>query len=402
MNSVNKSHKHIAILAGSLEGGGAEKALLRLAKAFSNKGCRIDFLIFSKYQQIYNLSDNIRVLAVDPSSLSALFKCSIHLPLKTSIILFISLIYKKRKKLRSLPNIINYLTTNNPDVFISSITVHDFIAMWAKYILMGQTQFVIRLANSVEWSKSSNDFLERQYQYLIRHWYPKADKIISVSQGLADEIAELSGVPDSDIHTINNPVDNRRINELASQEINDPWFQDDGPPIIISTARLHPQKDYPTLVKAFWILREKIDARLLILGEGSERDKIVKMIEAYGLQNDVRLLGYQQNPHAYVARADVFVLSSLWEGFSNSLIEALSCGTKIVSTDCRHGTKDILDSGKYGKLVAVSDPEALAESIYAALQEQEDPSYLKARAADYDIEKIADRYLRSFGMPTRT
>ncbi len=394
MNSVNQSHKHIAILAGSLEGGGAEKALLRLAKAFSNKGCRIDFLIFSKDPRSYNLSNNIRVIAVDPSPLSVLFKYLIQLPLKTSIIVFIALIYKKRKKLRSLPNIINYLTTNSPDVFISSITAHDFIAMWAKYILKGKTQFVIRLANSVEWSKSSKDFLERQYQYLIRHWYPKADKIISVSQGLADEIAELSGVPDSDIHTINNPVDNRRINELASQEINDPWFKDDGPPIIISTARLHPQKDYPTLIKAFWILKEKIDARLLILGEGSEHDKIVKMIEAYGLQNYVRLLGYQKNPHAYVARADVFVLSSLWEGFSNSLIEALSCGTKIVSTNCKHGTKEILDSGKYGNIVPVGDPEALAESIYNCLQDKVDTSLLKKQAKNFDISVIANRYLK--------
>ena len=395
MNAINQPQKHIAILAGSLEGGGAEKALLRLAKAFSNKGCRIDFLIFSKDPQIYNLSNNIRVIAVDPSPLSTLFKYFIQLPLKTSMIVCISLFFKKRKKIRTLPNIINYLTANNPDVFISSITLHDLIAMWAKCNFKGQTQFVIRLANSVEWSKFSKDFMERQYQYLIRHWYPQADKIISVSQGLADEIAELSGVPDRDIHTINNPVDNRRINELASQKINDPWFQDDGPPIIISTARLHPQKDYPTLIKAFRILRKKTNARLLILGEGSERDKIVKMIEAYGLQNSVRLLGYQKNPHAYVARSDVFVLSSLWEGFSNSLIEALSCGTKIVSTNCKHGSKEILASGLYGKIVPVADPEALADSLYDALQEKVNPSYQKARARDFDIEKIADLYLKT-------
>jgi glycosyltransferase involved in cell wall biosynthesis len=394
MNSINRSQKHIAILAGSLDGGGAEKALLRLAKAFSNKGCRIDFLIFSKDPQIYNHSNNIRVIAVDPSPLFTLFKYFIHLPLKTSMIVCISLFIKNRKKIRSLPNIINYLTENNPDVFISSITVHDLISMWAKFFLKGDTQFVIRLANSVEWSKFSKDFLERQYQYLIRRWYPKADKIISVSQGLADEIAELSGMPDSDIHTINNPVDNRRINELASQEINDPWFQGDGPPIIISTARLHPQKDYPTLIKAFWILREKIDARLLILGEGSEHDKIVKMIESYGMQNSVRLLGYQKNPHAYVARSDVFVLSSLWEGFSNSLIEALSCGTKIVSTNCKHGTKEILDSGKYGNIVPVGDPEALAESIYTCLQDKVDTSLLKKQAKNFDISVIANRYLK--------
>lgn len=395
MNLNEKSLKHYAILVGSLEGGGAQTVLLNLAKAFGRIGHKIDLLVFSKTSKIENIENNIRVVTVSPCSFFTFFKHLLRLPFKSLIIVLISLFFKKRKKFRSLPNILNYLSTNNPDVLISSITLQDLVAMWAKYLQKGNTRFIIRLANSIEWSKNSKDYLERRYHYLVRYWYPMADKIISVSRGLADEIAQLTELPEKSFTVINNPVDNIRIGNLAAQDVKEPWFSKPGPPVLITTARLHPQKDYPTLIRAFSILRKKRAVRLLILGEGSERDKITEMIEVYGLQNDIRLLGYQKNPHAYVARSDVFVLSSVWEGFSNSLVEALSCGTKIVSTDCKHGTREILDSGRYGKLVPVADPKALANSLYEALQENGNPNFLKKRAKDFDINIIADTYLES-------
>jgi glycosyltransferase involved in cell wall biosynthesis len=141
-------------------------------------------------------------------------------------------------------------------------------------------------------------------------------------------------------------------------------------------------------------VRQHQPARLIILGDGSERPALERLIEERGLQNFVRLPGFVVNPYAYMARAAVFVLSSIHEGLPNVLMEALACGTPVVSTDCPSGPRQILDGGRYGPLVPVGDPEALAEAILTTLNNPLPREVLKARAEIFSLDAMADAYLR--------
>jgi glycosyltransferase involved in cell wall biosynthesis len=157
--------------------------------------------------------------------------------------------------------------------------------------------------------------------------------------------------------------------------------------------RLIPQKDYPTLINAFSILRRTKKARLVILGEGNERSQLESMIRELGVTEDTRLLGFRENPYTYMARAAVFVLSSVSEGLATVVIEALACGIPVVSTNCRYGPAEILENGKYGRLVPVGNPDALAEAIQSALTVDVDTVNGRNRAKDFELIAIARQYL---------
>jgi glycosyltransferase involved in cell wall biosynthesis len=198
------------------------------------------------------------------------------------------------------------------------------------------------------------------------------------------------------INVIYNPVDCRRIAELAAQDLDHPWFQPGQPPVVLAAGRLHRQKDYPTLLQAFARLRRRKTSRLVIIGEGPERARLASLAAQLGISEEVQLPGFQTNPFAYMARAGVFALSSAWEGLSNVLIEALACGCPVVSTDCPHGPAEVLDSGKYGTLVPVADPAALAQALQATLDRKTAAAEAQQRAGYFDIGAVADRYWQLF------
>jgi len=131
----------------------------------------------------------------------------------------------------------------------------------------------------------------------------------------------------------------------------------------------------------------------MILGEGEERPKLESLVRELRLEEDVSLPGFIDNPFKYMKRAAVFVLSSRWEGLPNVLIQALACGTPVVSTDCPSGPAEILEGGKWGRLVPVGNVEELAEAIMATLNDPSPPEVAK-RAQDFRIEKPAENYLR--------
>ena len=242
----------------------------------------------------------------------------------------------------------------------------------------------------------ATDPLQRRLPQLIRRWYPRAHRILAVSNGLANELSRVAAVPRERISVIYNPIDLGRVAGLAAQDLDDPWFRPGQPPVLLAVGRLHRQKDYPTLLRAFARVKERREARLVILGEGDERPRLEALIGELGIADNVRLLGFQTNPYAYMARAAVFVLSSAWEGLSNVLIEALACGCRVVSTDCQHGPAEVLGDGRYGMLVPVGNPEALASAIGTALEQSHEPAKARERAGAFDIREISDKYLKLF------
>jgi glycosyltransferase involved in cell wall biosynthesis len=228
---------------------------------------------------------------------------------------------------------------------------------------------------------------------LARHFYPRADAIIAVSNGIADDLAQVTGLPRERITTIYSPVITPELQEKARAPLDHPWFAQGSPPVLLGVGRLVPQKDFPTLLKAFARVRAVRKARLVILGEGIRRMELETLVRELGVAADVTLPGFVANPFPYMAGASVFVLSSAWEGLPGVLIEAMACGCPVVSTDCPSGPAEILDGGAYGPLVPVGNDEALAKAILSVLETPPDPERLRVRAALFSVDRAADRYL---------
>jgi glycosyltransferase involved in cell wall biosynthesis len=235
---------------------------------------------------------------------------------------------------------------------------------------------------------------------LARRSYLTADAIVTVSHGVADDLALHAGIPRERITTIYNPVVTPDLLDKAQAPLDHPWFTPGAPPVVLGVGRLHAQKDFPTLLKAFARVRAKQEARLMILGEGKnarkntvQRTALTALAAQLGVAADVALPGFVDNPFAYMARAAVFALSSAWEGLPGVLIQAMACGCPVVSTDCPSGPAEILENGEYGSLVPVGDDLSLANAILSTLNAPPARDRLQARAAMFSVDRTADRYL---------
>lgn len=217
--------------------------------------------------------------------------------------------------------------------------------------------------------------------FLMKLFYKKADAVVANSKETAKEIERITGV---ETRAIYNPTLTGNYEELAKEPVEQEWFEQDIP-IIISTGRLAYEKGYDTLLRAFAKVLKEIDSRLVIIGEGEERAELEKLAKELHIDEKVWMPGYDANPYRYVSRADVFVLSSRFEGLPNTLIEALAVGTPCVSTRCKSGPEEILLDGEGGLLVDVDDEEQMAKAICETLTNREaaDGMLKKARKMLY-------------------
>jgi len=198
-------------------------------------------------------------------------------------------------------------------------------------------------------------------------FYPWADGIVSVSHGVAKDLIDLTEINSGKIEVIYNPVITPELTEKAKEPVEHPWFAPGEPPVILGVGRLVAQKDFSTLIHAFAKVRKIRPARLMILGNGREEEKLQALVKDLGIEKDVAWVGFVDNPFAYMKRATVFALSSAWEGLPTVLIEALAVGIPVVSTDCPSGPAEILNAGKYGELTAVGDVKGMSEAILRVL-----------------------------------
>ncbi len=223
--------------------------------------------------------------------------------------------------------------------------------------------------------------------------YTLAGGIIAVSRGAAADLARYARIPVEDMDVINNPVVTPRLLELSSEPVGHPWFDDGTTPVILGVGRLAAVKDFATLIRAFAEVRRERTAKLMILGEGPERRALEAFAEELGLTKDVEMPGFVHNPYAVMARAAVLVLPSRWEGSPNVLVEAMACGTQVVATDCPGGAAEILENGRFGRLVPVGDFGRMAEAIEGALDDPVSAEQLRKRAGDFSAARAVDAYL---------
>ena len=219
-----------------------------------------------------------------------------------------------------------------------------------------------------------------------------ASRIVAVSEGVARNVSERCGIAPERITTIYNPALTADAARRAREEPAHAWFSDGGPPVILGVGRLTRQKDFPTLIDAFRRVRAERPCRLMILGEGPLRRELEALAAGLGLEDSVCLPGWMENPHAFMARSALFVLSSVHEGFGLVLVEAMAAGCPVVSTDCPAGPAEILEDPAL--LAPVGDAEALARVMLRALARPADKAALRAKAGRFSVERAVAGYDR--------
>lgn len=228
--------------------------------------------------------------------------------------------------------------------------------------------------------------------FITRAAYFVPDAIVSVSRGVKKDVEALFHLNPNRVTTIYNPVNFSNIQLQATIPNNHRWLQDQGPAVVLGIGRLELQKDFPNLLKAMQEVRKVKDAKLIILGVGSQRKYLEEMAQELGLKEHVDFVGFTSNPYTYLGRAAVFALSSSWEGLPITLIEALGLGIPIVSTDCPSGPNEILEEGKWGQLVPVSDYKALACALISAM-ERPRASRPPEALSRFQVASVVDQYL---------
>jgi glycosyltransferase involved in cell wall biosynthesis len=238
----------------------------------------------------------------------------------------------------------------------------------------------------------THDLRWQIFPRLANWFYPWADDIIAVSKGVADDLAHAACLPRDRIQVIYNPIVTSDLYEKSREPFEHPWFNAGEPPVVLAVGRLTAQKAFDILIRAFARIRARRPTRLLILGEGEDRLALQNLVNQLGLDQDVSLPGFVSNPYAYMAHAAVLTLSSRWEGLPTVLVEAMSLGIPVISTDCPSGPREILRDGQYGRLVPVGDSSALVEAMIAALDGQV-PSAPSDSWKPFDLDTVIGRYL---------
>ncbi|NKF21652.1 glycosyltransferase [Solimonas marina] len=299
----------------------------------------------------------------------------------------------------SVAEIARYLREVRPDALLVAKDRAGRAALKAKRRAGVDTPVFIRLGTNLSAALERKDAFSRWLRVApMRRLYPRASGVIAVSGGVKDDTLRVTGLPASRVHVIRNPVITAKLDAQAAEPVPHDWLRDKTLPVVMGMGRLTRQKDFPTLLRAFAALQKTTPSRLIILGEGKDRDALTALAQGLGIADRVLLAGFQKNPYAWVARADLFVLSSAWEGSPNALTEALALGIPSVSTDCPSGPIEILDRGRYGPLVAVGDHAGLASAMQATLTAPLPAATLQQAVDEYRATTSARRYLELMGL----
>jgi glycosyltransferase involved in cell wall biosynthesis len=299
----------------------------------------------------------------------------------------------KARSLRAL------MRREKPDIVCSLLEVPNLLAAWAARGVRPRPHLVacVQAPPSITWRGGG---LRPLFRAIVSRYYRRAERIIAISHGVAQDIFALAPGAETHTTTVYNAGVDERLHKLAAMPIDSSEKRPQGP-LLVACGRLTEQKGFPYLLDAFAMIRREVpDAVLWILGEGPDREALEQQIENLSLGDSVRLLGFRDNPYSYMASADLFVLSSVFEGFGNVVAEALACGTAVVSTDCPYGPSEIITDGVSGLLVPPRDPQALAAAIVRVLREPGLRSTLakrgQQRSRDFSAETIAAQYAEVF------
>lgn len=307
---------------------------------------------------------------------------------------------KARHSWTSVRELADYLRESRPDAMLVAKDRAGRAALRAKARAGVQTPVYIRLGTNLSAALERKDAFSRWLRVTpMRRLYPRAAGIIAVSEGVRQDTIAITGLPSERVHVIRNPVITPTLEAQAAERPPHPWLADKALPVVMGMGRLTRQKDFPTLIHAFSQIQAAHPSRLVLLGEGKDREALQALAVGLGIGERVHFAGFQKNPYAWLARADLFVLSSAWEGSPNALTEALALGVPCVSTDCPSGPVEILDGGRHGPLVAVGDASGMAAAMRLTLARPPRPEALREAVREYQADLSARRYLDLMSKP---
>jgi glycosyltransferase involved in cell wall biosynthesis len=381
---------NIAVLIIRLDSGGVEKVTQRLISGFLEAGHNVDVLTTSKSEDIpvgipsqaniINIAGKIRLPGI-PGLVSP----------------------RVWLGLTSVRPLASYLRRNSPDVLLA--TQSGLTAIVSQMLARSNTRVVLRVAISQRASIDKDPYKIAKLLPLTRKFtFKRATRVITNSTGVADEIEDSTGISRSKITVIQNPSADPEIFTQSRIAIDHPWLDDHDVPTAVAVGRLSAQKDYPTLLRAHAIVSESTPCKLVIVGEGEERENLTALAENLGTTDDIDFIGYSNNPWSYMSRASVYLLTSTWEGSPSSLIEAMALGIPSIATDSPGGSSEVLAKGKYGVLKPVGDSTGIAKAWMEILEK---PELARSRVAlgiteskNYSPNIVVARYLEVLGSET--
>ena len=369
---MNKASKAKITLFMSFSGeGGVERMITNLAREFVRLGHPVEMvLIKARGEHLKRLPQGVTITRLGT-----------------------------RHSLLSLWPLIRYLKQHRPESLLVAKHRAIIVALLASKIANSGTRIVGRLGTNLSQALEGKSRLRQWFWHVqMRKLYPLAAKIVPVSEGVAQDVANITGLTPDKLEVIRNPVITPEMPILANEPIDHPWLASQDSPVILGAGRFTRQKDFITLIKAFALARKEIDCRLIILGAGQLAEEYRRLAKQLEIEEAISLPGFKQNPYPYMKQASLFVLSSAWEGSPNVLSEALALGTPVVSTDCPSGPREVLQNGRIGPLVPVGNVERLAEAIVKTLKAPPPESLLKSAVEEYNVAKSAQHYLSVLGI----
>ncbi len=358
--------RSIVFYMPNLAGGGIERVTLLMAPGFVQAGYRVTFLVQKAEGELIGaIPPGVQLISLDAN-----------------------------RTIRALVPLVRFLRREKPDILVTSYGHNNIVALWAKILARSGTAVVVTQHNalSAETVKGKGLKFSRVLPVLYRGFLRFADAVVAVSRGIAEEMSVLAKVSRDRIAVIYNPVISNTFDADKMANCAHPWFKEGEPPVILGVGRFVELKGFSTLIDAFAKLLKTRDARLVFLGEGHLRARLEAQVNTLGLKDKVDLPGFVANPLPFMSRAAVLAMSSTNEGFGNVLVEAMTCGTPVVSTNCLYGPPEILDQGRYGKLVPVGDSDSLAKAILSTLDAPLDRHVLEARGREFSVEKAVRDY----------
>jgi len=361
------TNKRICMSFGCLSSGGIGIVMLNLASAFIEYGAEVDFLFTQT-----NHSGRERKIPAEVN------------------------IYNLSSRTRhALPKVIFYLKKRKPELIITARNNVSILMLLARRFACrdSSSRIICTFHTSRTHALQHGGWQSRLYDLIAMKLYRWADELVAVSCGVAREIESSLAVSRGTVKVIYNPIWTENMLQEALSSTGEDWLEHRKFPVLISAGRLTAEKNFMLLLQAFKEINETTPSRLIILGEGEQREQLQNFVFQHDLSDCVKMPGHVANPLAYFSRANLFVLTSAWEGFGNVLVEAMACGLPIVSTDCPYGPSEILANGQYGELVPVGDQDGLVAAIKRVLKNPPDSQRQKIAAERFSIKNSADAYI---------
>lgn len=366
--NVESRNVDLALFLPSMVGGGAERVVLNLLKGIPENSLNVDLVLASKKGPY---------LSQVPSWVNII-------DLGTGRII------------KSILPMLKYLKSVKPDAIISHIS-HVNVVTCMAHKLAGSESFLGIVEHNTLSVKKNLNAKENVVKFLMRRAYLRANSIIGVSKAVTDDLQDHLSLPKEKMKTIYNPVVSENLIEKSKEDPNHKFTGGDHK-VVIAVGRLTEQKNFPLLLNSFKIVNNKqANSRLVILGEGEDRQKLEALVSELMLEDVVDMPGFVDNPYAFLGSSNCFALSSSWEGLPTVLIEAMASGCPVVATDCPSGPMEILEGGKFGRLVEMDNPQELAEAILQTLEEKVDTEKLIERSTDFSIAKSVETYCKLIG-----